>query len=823
MASDPTQQQQGDKPDSSLMGTQVGVASGTLSGSKAGSSEGGAERAPENAAPLGMPGAGVDIFQTLSELENRLSGLKKLHQQHTAREAVIAQRENELIRREQDGRTRAETIERQRAELASAWKELRKEQAGARAELERATALIAEADRRAVEASALSARLGEQEAGIGARQRVVGEAEARLAERERALAEQESTLGSLSETLAAREKDVSEKSESLAQRERQAESRAAELRTQQEQAERDRTGAEALRSELESKARELASVQTEAAARAEELARAESEIEEAREDIRRQNEQLRRDKGAVEEQAQVLAARSSDAETSAIFAGRVEQLQLQLGEAVAARAARESEVADLRDQMASLEESLTPTRERADDFERIVAERQAELSSERARGAAALAEVRSELERREAEIADLRAAAAGAPSPAEIEKLAGAERELRSKLAESDEARGELADRLRTMEQSMSKRAGAGVSPEELHKRDQAILALKQRFEEARAENESLLARLGEAERASAEAGSRSVQGASAPDAGSGGGGIAARRERLRRYKSLLQSQARKIVTAQNALQKRHADAEQILNQRAKISAAAIELARLEKRLNSSRARTGSAAIVMYSVATLGVLAVLSWGVSRQIWPGTFAARAVIQADAGGRQPTSDELSSWQAYHEELVKDPRLVEVAAERMNRRGLDALGNAPALLSRLNHDLYVQSSGKGSLTVELRGEGAGKTAIELDTFITAIKAVADTTREQRSTPLTTIIAQAATTDPEPLQSDHLTKALMLLGGSAAGVGLFGLAIWSRLARSKQRFEQSQAIESALDQVDWAALEKTMPRSSREKTARG
>lgn len=817
MPADPSQQPgalQGDTPDSSLMGTHVGL----------NVSAGGAE--------------GGEIFQTLSELESRLSGLKKLHEQHTRREAAIVQREQDLARREAEQRVKNDTLERQRAEVSGAWKELRREQGELQLERSQLAELVAQSDRRAGEASERLARAAEAEAAIVVKLKAAEDREAASLERERTASESAARVQAAEAALREREARVEEGERRAAEVEAQfAENqrRAEELRTQGELAAAARVEAEALRTELEASRRAESEAQREHEQRRAELER---ELESRQDELRRQGEELRRERANVEEQSRALAAKAADFETSAIHAGRIEELELQLGEAVNARTAREQELSTVQGELASLRRELEGAnneleraRSAAEDIRRSAGastgKLEAELEEARERAAksedalrevltrseSSLSALKAEVERlraqageRDAEIATLREqASAASTNTAALNELEARASTLEGELEAARAQNAELLERQRVLEQAAANKPAA-ATPEEIAKRDQAIVLLKQRFDEARALNQDLQARLEQAERA----GAGQATGVGVPPL---------RRERLRRYKALLQSQARKIVTAQNALQKRHADAELVLAQRQKIASAAAELSRVEKRINSGRARTGAAALTLYCTATLAVLAVLSWGVARQIWPGTYAVRAVVQAEAGGRKPTPEELKAWQEYHEQLVKDPRLVELAAERMNRRGIEDLGTAPALHARLNKDLYTQSSGQGSLTVELRGEGASKTAIELDTYITALKTVADTTREQRSTPLTTVIAQAATPDPSPMKSDHLTKAAMLLAGGAAGVGLFGVAVWSRLARSKRKFEQAEAVEAALDEVDWATLEKTIVKSGKER----
>jgi hypothetical protein len=288
------------------------------------------------------------------------------------------------------------------------------------------------------------------------------------------------------------------------------------------------------------------------------------------------------------------------------------------------------------------------------------------------------------------------------------------------------------------------------------------------------------------------------------------------RRDRLRRYKGLLQTQARKIVAAQAALQRRHADCEVVLTNRARLVEMAQQLARAEKRLTASKARSGAVSALLYFVATLGILAGLSWEVSRRIWPGTYIARCVLDADAGRRTPSADDLKQWQKDYQDLLVDPRLMEMAAERMQRRGLTQTSDPAGLASRLKQDLYVQSAHPGSLTVELRGEGAERTVLFLDTFVTSFKAFADQSRDERANDIGVTIAQAATPGTEPLMDKRIERAGSVFGGAVLATGLAGLVIWSRLVRAKRKFDHAAAVEAALEEVDWGTLEASIKKHS-------
>ena len=178
--------------------------------------------------------------------------------------------------------------------------------------------------------------------------------------------------------------------------------------------------------------------------------------------------------------------------------------------------------------------------------------------------------------------------------------------------------------------------------------------------------------------------------------------------------------------------------------------------------------------------------------------------------------PTPEDPAAWQKDPTEMLSDPRHMEVVAQRMQQRGLAALGTPGELAARMKQDMYVQSGRPGSLTVELRGEGAEKTALVLDTFVTAYKSVSDQSRDERTNDIALSIAQAATAATEPLMDKRLEKAGSVFAGATLAALLAGLVIWSRLVGAKKKFDQAAAVEAALGDVDWATLEASIKQNA-------
>lgn len=733
----------------------------------------------------------------ITSSERELETLKKRFAEQAVR---VAEREGEfeetqqsLKAREGELARRAEEIERARKELSERANEL-----AARARSAEEIEQRAAAGSRELEASA--AAFAERELAIVEHETRAAEAMTKAEVRSRQLEsaaseaeERQRVLEELEGDLSRREQAAAEALAHAAERESEAARRAEALATE---ARESREALLAAGQDIERR---------DAALRESETAMRKQQAE-----LRRQADELERSRVAVAEQAKTLASASADAHHgSAIHSGRLEQIQIQLGEANAKKAATETELAQSRREIARLVEelrTLTSAAAKAKEAARNEVER---------RGSA-LAELEAELEaaRREAREHAERAgkaerAAASTISPERLAEQEQLVERLRGELKEAGDVNESLR---RRVEDAEARGGGADAeAPARVAARDREIEELTRRLEEAEFKAMQVAEELEAARNGCGEAETAGVEGGAPPRALS-----SSRRERLRRYKSLLQAQARKIVTAQTALQKRHTDCEQVLAQRARLAAVAADVARREKKLASTGARSGAAAAVLYAVATLAILAVISWQVAAGVWPGTFIASATLEADTHGRTPTENELATWQNYHAELLDNPALIEMAADRMARRGLVAYGSPAELRSKLQKDLYHQTPQPGVLTIELKHEGADKAKLVLDTLVTSIKSVSDAQRDQRPDDLGVIIAQAAATGSSPLSDSRLENAGMILGGGALAAGLFGMVIWSRLARAKHKFEHAQAVEAALNEVDWSAMEQSMKRSA-------
>ena len=845
--------------------------------------------APDTLNPLSM----------LADLESRISGLKKMHEQSAARETILSERELELVAKEREQIAKAEQVAAKERDLAALGEQLKRQQDEIRHQQARIEQTLSElsqqrqaaqgererADREAQAKREQLHREAEQrdrqEADkLAAKERTLYEAERAISDREASLASREAALASRDAELAARDASIRERDRALKDLAERIEGVEAELDRRDAQAgesekklsekekwlvelessierrkrEVDEThaAAAALEKELterdarlndreqdvESREKEAAQI----AVRQQALAALEAQVEQRQSELREQLTRLEREKAEITERERALAATAISEQTSAIYAGRAEELQLKLGEASSARAALQSEVEHLREELKETRKKLETLSERptAGDVEEVRRSaqqfKQQLEQSETQRG-----ELATKIKQLEATVQELgvkaKHAAAADSLSEENDKL---KRELGSRdeaIVQRDRTIQEIKAKATTLEREAAEAraaaatavaaAGAnstssGISPEEIEKRDQAIMLLKQRVDKVTEQNAALNAKAQQAEVKCAELEAALAQGTHATEPASSNAPshdverATRRQERLKQYKRLLQTQARKIVAAQAALQKRHADCEQILSQRAKIAAMSENIVRREKRLANSKARNGTVAALAYVVATLGLVGGLSWEVSKRIWPGVYVSKAVVEMDVRDRTVEPGQAVEWQKDMEQLVSDPRLMEVVSERMKRRGFDSLGSAAEIRDLVSKSMYTQSAQAGKLEFELRAEGQERSQLLLDTFVTAFKSVADESKGERAHDLGVNITSPAAASNSPLWDQRLQQAGMVFGGGVLLTGLLGAFVFSRLAAGKREFDQKTMSDSSFGEVDWATLEATFKKSA-------
>jgi len=508
---------------------------------------------------------------------------------------------------------------------------------------------------------------------------------------------------------------------------------------------------------------ELATERAAVAAKTAELAAGEMELRAKLEGLRGRTEAAERRTMELEAELASLRAESHE---GGVAGERVQALEAQLSAAVDDRERLESRVTDLSS-------ALEKTREDA----RAAVARAGREQAERA--GAKEAETRAKLE------AALR----------DAEEARAACEALRAELASSRSSR-EATDRqtaqaAEALKQAKGEAEHARAACERLAAEIQAL-----RQDKADLEND-VLGLTAELEQVRQHAARR------------GDSFTAQRRQRLRNVRAALREQASKLNKANQVLRKRYQQAEQVLAQRGELLVARDALTAAQAKLDGQR--RGGRVLIGMSVflLVLTMVGALSWVTAIQVVPGRYAASAVVAAQSRNRDLTPDEAQEWVRFHQEALNDPRFIELAAERMRRRGIAALGSPAALRERLQADMDHFSSEPATLTIELRGIGGQRTARELETLVTAFTAHANASRLRRADAALTVLRTPPTGADRPIGYEHYAVAGTGLGVAVLLSGALGFGMWRRLATVKTTFDQQAQVDAALEEARWGLPE--------------
>ncbi|MEM8756269.1 MAG: hypothetical protein AAGF47_00620 [Planctomycetota bacterium] len=264
------------------------------------------------------------------------------------------------------------------------------------------------------------------------------------------------------------------------------------------------------------------------------------------------------------------------------------------------------------------------------------------------------------------------------------------------------------------------------------------------------------------------------------------------RRRRLARVRAVLRDRASKLQRYEVVLEDRAREADQVLAQRREVAQAAAAIKVKHDKLVALQARNKTLSSSFFAVAAIAILGVLSFAVADHIAPATYAAAAEIQVDARGRALSADEIDEWQRYIEGLLTDPGLLEIAADRMKKRGIISLGRAADLRVALDSSLTSASPAPGRLTLEYVGEGSGATQRVLDTYLVALISQSNATKNQRAGGSGSRVAQDAAVSGPAIEDQRMTYAAGIGGGATTVAALIGWTIYTRLRKQQNDFER-------------------------------
>lgn len=482
----------------------------------------------------------------------------------------------------------------------------------------------------------------------------------------------------------------------------------------------------------------------------------------------------------------------------------------------------EREKTELETSRSALLENAKAIKQRESELDSLKNESQSELDARRVEVAAQQARVaeqqaeiaarRAELDAREQEIAK---------AHAEAEKAASTDSDLARRLAAETEA----GDQLRQDVERIARRCAAQeqvlaeyeqlLAVERTH-----VHALVSEIQSGDAEPETTQARIAELKsclaheredrdrlaRKLTELQNQAKSGTPGRQQPASGRSSSLRQRRLKRCRAILREHVAKVRKASEVLAKRFEQCEQVLSQRAQLSAAKRQLDSASASLARRAAGKRAGVLTLCIVLTVAVLGALSWAVVGQAWPGDFEARAEVTADGRGRELSDGELDEWRRALEATLADPQFAETVATRMKQRGYESLGTPVAVRTLLTNSFAHDSPSPGTLALQIHAPGREKASRTLDVITTALASDANASRERRADGAVTLIKAPASASAQPMDDQRLPRTGMVLLGSMLITSFLGFGIWTKLSRAKQEFELGSQIDQVLDDAKWS-----------------
>lgn len=619
---------------------------------------------------------------------------------------------------------------------------------------------------------------------------------------------------------------------------------AAELRGKESAAERAAAAAAALETErdqavrqAEQLAKDLATAGKDLALQHEAMSEFESRLAEA-DALREQVTRLTSEIAAANDRVGALEAAGQEALKAA--EAQAEDLLQQL---VKAEANAEQRAKQLVASAAEHEARAVAAEARSGELESALAESKAELESRTAQleSSAKAAELAAEKAAEEA-VENARVLESTlAQQREDLERMGSQIEELRGANHAAEQQNAELGERLETIERSASEaearfqaerqELGAALEAERAQVREMTdkldlaadrIDELQQTLEEREQEiqddgkfEDSMAALTGELHelREQLDGAERERDALRRQSHPTGAGAhstwddarLGLRRQRLRRARQLLREHASKADQVEEMLAQRMAQCEDVLSRRRELVQAREVIERAHKKVVSTKARSGVAAMLFFGLGTLALLAGISWAVVTRSFPARYAASGVLAAEFSDTAPTSEALKSWQEFHEKLLLDPQLMSHCAERLDQRGFAELGQPAALKAMLEEEMTWSSPEPGKIIFELKGEGREATARTLETYLTSLVAQSSALRQRRSETSTTVVADPVKAGDEPIEDPRLGYAGIGLGASSLVCLLVWFGVWRRMVRTKAAFENSAAVDHLLEDSRW------------------
>ena len=799
--------------------------------------------APEPQAEMKIRKPEEDVLNVIESVESQLGALRKAHEEHRQAMQALHEQKNTLEAEREELESREQELTNREVELAEMRQEFEHRELNL---VQRASGLEQRESKLAAQAESLEQQEAELESRSSEIQRKIAELDEQLS----GLSKRKSELDALEQEALeklSREEEAAAKLEiataELEELRPQLSERSERLATMESELEKLRADHEKSTSELKSTVSKLRGREIELGERSkalEELAEKAGNIEHELSDARSEFEQKLKATEQSKDELQQQLTREKQVSTG--LRAQIETLEHQ----------QTTGDAEAQKHVAELQGKLT---EREQQLEEALAKVQSIASSDAERSEqdqARINELTSELESTKKQLEEVNAqlGSIGADADEELTKQREQSEQLTAQV-ESLKAELEKAT-IHAAELQKQVDAGGEADPEEMAKlrsdlqeageqRDELVATVEKRESQLK----ELIAKVGELESELAEARENGGESSGEIDEATsrkiesletqcseliatveklntelerareqGAGGTAApvndewssrRRQRLQRMRKVLKGDAEKVRLATEALRTRYEQCEQVLTKRAELAEAYEAIAAAQRKYRNKEVRSGVLIGLFGMIAITVMVGVCSWFVAGRVAPGMYSSRATMAAISSEGQLSDADLTQWEAYITQLTEDPRFLEVAAERMKRRGISAFETPGELGTHMKDYLDVVASMPGEVTLEYRDIGAERAQRVLDTFTVALSSAANNARARMVDTAKTSVEESASLTSEPLDTKRLEMSGMIFGGTMVLTLIVGGVIWRRLAAAKARFEKDSRVEVLYDEEEW------------------
>ncbi len=294
----------------------------------------------------------------------------------------------------------------------------------------------------------------------------------------------------------------------------------------------------------------------------------------------------------------------------------------------------------------------------------------------------------------------------------------------------------------------------------------------------------------------------------------------ARRRERLRKQRNLLRQKAGELSQARSHIDQHSTSSGTLNEQHRLLRDVKLSLMQAEKVMVRKWARANAISQLFWCTLLTVLLAGASYFGVMEFWPAQFIANATVSAKSKPGFPmTETQLATWQAVHEQAAFGDAVLKAASERFRQRGFKELASTASLGSFLKDRLALQSTQDGSLNLSLISIGELDTVRILETYSIAYVSVMNANRGKRSDGGATSLSDPATIEPTAVKDDRLEYAGMVFGGSMFLVFGFGTILFAKLKRVQKVLDKDGDLFAPIaDDARWAEMQQNASSTSRE-----